>query len=584
MTSTQRGIPGAPAARTRRRRRVGLVAAFAVAATAAAVPALPASADDEPTLWGVSPSCGPDGTEVELAGEALDDEFEVRLTPPEGSGDPVTLPTGDTVGETTIDETTLDTLSMTVPAADASWPADGPVALTVEVLDEGEPIDAGPFGPTTFYLTTDDAQFAVGGTVVRDDDDTPVEAAPLGFVAVGTTVDDGFASLALSDEDGEFDFTCVPPGEYNLLAGVPTESDLQSQWFDGQILQSESAVFTIGDDGSVEVDGEPLEDPLEIRLIVPAEPVPGEPLPGVPASLAGDDRIGTALAIADADFLPVGEAPVDEDDLRIPAEGAVLVSAWAFPDGVVAGPLAFETNSPLLLTRFDHLDERVIDGLERLVPEGSDVYLIGGEMVLTAEVEAEVADLGYNPVRLAGDNRYETAVVVASEGLGNPDSVLVATGLDFADPLTAGVIASRTGAAVLLTQGDQVPEVLEDYLVVNPEIDLLAVGGPAAAALPAADSVVGANRFETATLLAEVLPPTGDMVGLSTGFEFADALAATAYTARRDGVMLLTQVNSVPLFTADYLAEAEIDTVQVFGGLLAVSDAVRRAVSEILAG
>lgn len=45
------------------------------------------------------------------------------------------------------------------------------------------------------------------------------------------------------------------------------------------------------------------------------------------------------------------------------------------------------------------------------------VYLLGGEAALSAAIQAQVRDLGYDAVRLAGPSRVETLVAVAREVL-----------------------------------------------------------------------------------------------------------------------------------------------------------------------
>jgi putative cell wall-binding protein len=95
--------------------------------------------------------------------------------------------------------------------------------------------------------------------------------------------------------------------------------------------------------------------------------------------------------------------------------------------------------------------------LQSHVTTGATVYLVGGTAALDASIATELTALGYVPQRLAGANRYATAVAVARIGLGSPTQIFVTTGNDFADGLTAGVVAARLNGAVLLTNADQVP-------------------------------------------------------------------------------------------------------------------------------
>lgn len=319
---------------------------------------------------------------------------------------------------------------------------------------------------------------------------------------------------------------------------------------------------------------------IRLSLIGPDRGV--HSLYGVPASLAGSDRVATAIEVARA-----SHAPVNTFDLARPqATSAVVVSASSFADALAAGPLATVRNGPLLLTAPDALDARVATTLTSLLSAGSTVFLVGGEVALSAAVETSIMGLGFNTVRFAGVDRFDTAVKVAELGIGSPTVIFMATGRGFADALAAGTVAARQGGAVLLTADDVVPKVVEDFLVARPGIEVMTVGGPAARAFPAASrSFVGQNRYSTATALAEAFPPANGVVGAANGERFPDALSATPFLARQGGVLLLVQTETVTAATTGYLSgRSNIERVQVFGGSAVVSSTTRAAISAALRG
>jgi peptidoglycan hydrolase-like amidase/putative cell wall-binding protein len=301
---------------------------------------------------------------------------------------------------------------------------------------------------------------------------------------------------------------------------------------------------------------------------------------GVPASLAGPDRVATAIEVARASHSPLGFSDAE----RPFASAAVLVSATSFADALAAGPLASAQSGPLLLTPPDRLDARVANTLTSLLAPGSSVHIVGGVAAVSAAVETAVAGLGFVPVRYAGVDRFDTAVKVAEVGIGSPGVIFVATGRNFADALAAGTVAARQGGAVLLTSDDVVPPVVAEYLEARPGLEVIAVGGPAARAFPGASrSFVGENRYATATSLAAAFPPANGVVGAANGERFPDALSATPYLARRGGVLLLVQTNSVTTPTTSYLrSRSDLERVQVFGGPAVVSDTTRAAISAAL--
>ena len=102
--------------------------------------------------------------------------------------------------------------------------------------------------------------------------------------------------------------------------------------------------------------------------------------------------------------------------------------------------------------------------------------MIGGTSAIPASVETTLQSLGYNTARIAGSDRYETAVAVAN-ALGSPSTVFLATGVNFPDALSAGPAAAHVSGVVLLTGGSSMPSVTRSYL--NAHVgSVYAVGGP----------------------------------------------------------------------------------------------------------
>jgi hypothetical protein len=281
--------------------------------------------------------------------------------------------------------------------------------------------------------------------------------------------------------------------------------------------------------------------------------------------ISGADRIDTAIRVA------LGYYPSEYSDV------VVLARQDAFADAAAAGPLAAAAGGPLLLTPKDRLDPRVALEMQRVLdPEGAGlVYLMGGTAAISPAVEKAVRDLGYDVVRLAGVDRYETSVLVAEE-IGDTDLLFLATGRNFPDALAAGAPASLYGGAILLTDGPVLPRSVREYLAKHAaEAEVYAVGGPAIAAyaVPKPYQLSGANRYETATMIAREFFEDPELVGLASGENFPDALVAGTGIGRYGGPLLLIQPNAVPQSLSKYLTEVRetVRDVWVFGGEAAVS-------------
>jgi putative cell wall-binding protein len=190
-----------------------------------------------------------------------------------------------------------------------------------------------------------------------------------------------------------------------------------------------------------------------------------------------------------------------------------------------------------------------------------------------------------NPQRIAGDDRFQTAIDLAKAAFPNgaTNAVLV-NGLGFADGLAAGPLAARLGGPVLLTQPDFLPFTvaiaLQDLGVTNVTV----VGGPAAVSddvvatardvtKGTTERISGDNRYKTAAAVAARFPGGGAATYVANGLDFADALTGGAAAASAGVPLLLTDPKSVPgevLGAIQTLAPSE---VRVLGGVGAVSDA-----------
>ncbi|MBK9180700.1 MAG: cell wall-binding repeat-containing protein [Acidimicrobiales bacterium] len=317
---------------------------------------------------------------------------------------------------------------------------------------------------------------------------------------------------------------------------------------------------------------------------LPTPPPPGPPSPvpipvptpttGQVAQIGGTDRAGTAILLSRDAFPRNGSA------------GAVILATGLnFPDALAGTPLARFLNGPILLATIQGnreakaavLSPDTLAELQRVLPAGGKVYVLGGPAAVGGSVDGQLRGLGYVVTRLAGPTRYETAVAIAN-ALGNPNNVILATGTDFPDALSGGAAAAKIGGAVLLTAGNVIPPATGAYIGGK---KIYAIGGPAAAASPSSESIVGADRYATASAVATKWFSSPSAVGVATGLDFPDALTGGAHIAiRASGPMLLTQTTALPTSTNGYLMakKVPIAVAFVYGGPAAVAANVVQAI------
>lgn len=279
--------------------------------------------------------------------------------------------------------------------------------------------------------------------------------------------------------------------------------------------------------------------------------------------IAGQSRDLTSVAASQSAFPAAGSA-----------RAVVLASDADFPDALAGTPLAVAKAGPLLLTTPTSLDAAVGSEISRVLPRGDAVYVLGGDAALSASVSQSVAAMGYQIVRLAGSDRYGTALAVAG-ALGDPSTVLLATGLDFPDGLSAGAAAAEVGGAVLLTDGASQAPGTASYLSAHPAA-VTAVGGPACQADTSARCVAGATRYDTSVDVAQAFFTSPADLGFASGVAFPDALSGGAHIGHLGGPMVLVPASGpLPQSTYAYIqAQAQATAGYLYGGTGAVSDEV----------
>jgi hypothetical protein len=155
--------------------------------------------------------------------------------------------------------------------------------------------------------------------------------------------------------------------------------------------------------------------------------------------LAGANRLETAADIAREVASITGSTDV------------LLARADTFADALSASNLAAVTGAPLLLTPRGGLSPATATALEDIGAETA--WIIGGESAVLPQVEDDAVALGLDVERLAGADRYLTALAVGAAaeaaGLGVMPTI-VASGATFPDALAAGPAAANLGGRLLL--------------------------------------------------------------------------------------------------------------------------------------
>lgn len=189
--------------------------------------------------------------------------------------------------------------------------------------------------------------------------------------------------------------------------------------------------------------------------------------------------------------------------------------------------------------------------------------------------------------RIGGEDRYRTSQLISYENFTGSDTVILATGLNFADALTASGLAGCTNAPVLLVKSVPLTQTLLDEIMRLGASRVIIVGGSAAVPESVRTTLVGkgltvrriggVDRYETASLIGrEVLGygQNGGRVYVARGDDFADALSLGPLAYRNKAPLLLVKPTTVPSSTRSLLSASAFSSGCIAGGTVAVSPRV----------
>ena len=276
-------------------------------------------------------------------------------------------------------------------------------------------------------------------------------------------------------------------------------------------------------------------------------------LGGLPDRISGPNRYSTAARVSGAFFEP-----------GVPA--VFLATGADFADALSAGAAAATAGGPLLLVTKDSVPAETVAELTRLRPQ--HIYVAGGPAVISQGVVDSLAKyaISGSAVRLAGANRYGTAASVAT--MAHPtgvDTIYLATGLGFADALSAGPAAAAVDGVVLISTPDRLPlEIAAAIKTLSPS-EVVVVGGTLALGTAIEQElrslgvgtvrrIAGPDRYATsAAVSAETFGSGASAALLATGMAFPDALAGVAAAGKLGVPLLLTEPSGTPSVIVDEL-------------------------------
>lgn len=296
-----------------------------------------------------------------------------------------------------------------------------------------------------------------------------------------------------------------------------------------------------------------------------------------PMRIYGNMRYDTSTGIADAIMKANGGASFD---------AVIITTGQNYADALSGSYLAKVKNAPILLV--DPAEKQIpvsviTDYIKANMKADGTVYILGGTSAVPETAEENLSD--YTVKRLGGENRYETNLLILEEAGVASEDLLVCTGKNFADSLSA----SAAGKPILLVDGK-----LNDRQMAwltglsGSRVDIIggtsAVGEAVEEQLKAYVSdirrLAGADRYETSALVAKTYFDHPSEAILAVGSNFPDGLCGSALALTEGAPLLLAAETSVQQ-AEKYCKDAGVSGGYVLGGPGLISDRTAKQILQV---
>ncbi len=293
------------------------------------------------------------------------------------------------------------------------------------------------------------------------------------------------------------------------------------------------------------------------------------PNEAIVARLGGTNRYETAAQISGTAFSSTNYA--------------ILVNHTAFLDALASSSLTRAYNAPILYTNADSLPETTRNELQRLGV--TNLFLIGGENVITPKLERELAN-AYRVQRLWGQRAVDTARAIATflRTTKSSDTALLSNIQAPQDGLVAGAFASRNYAPVFYSDRDTLHP--DTFQALRNYRRVIIVGGTSVVSSKVeqdlrnagirVERAAGENRYETASKFAKTYFPDSNRAVVASGLDrnMVDALTGSVLGGTKNAPVLLTGRDKLPPAAIDYYNDKDTYVSYLLGGPNAVTDAV----------
>jgi len=265
------------------------------------------------------------------------------------------------------------------------------------------------------------------------------------------------------------------------------------------------------------------------------------------------------------------------------SQNVVLANAYGFADALTGVPFAYIKDAPILLTEANSIPLATSDEIKRL--GAKNVFILGGVGVVSQKIEDELKGNGFNVFRLAGSNRFETALQIGNEVLKNNQSktAVMTTAYNYPDALAISSYAAMNKYPILFTEASTLNSKTKEFIKNNGITKIIISGGVGAVSENIANElkscgvtverIAGSDRYNTAiNIVTKYKNSFKNEMMIATGSNFPDALAGGVLAAKKQIPILLVDKDSAKAEVKDYIRSNCNGNMYILGGIGVISD------------
>lgn len=230
----------------------------------------------------------------------------------------------------------------------------------------------------------------------------------------------------------------------------------------------------------------------------------------------------------------------------------VFANAYNFPDALSAYNLVKKFDAKLVLigNKVDDIKNLKINEINK----NSKAYVVGGNNVLSATVEAELKNNFDSVERVSGKDRYATNLsTLRKSGF---KEVGLANGQNFADALSASGYLNKHNLGLALVETNQ----KFNQSGITPKVTF---GGQNSVKYGFGKRLYGENRYDTALAINEDIDPS--VITIADGRNFPDALSALNLAIAKNAGVMLTNGGTYSGETKRFMDR--FDEIYIVGGV-----------------